>query len=179
VVSAGRFGAGDNDPQIVADIPAAQKLFANWPTPVIAAGAELSSFAPFPGALVDPNFAWSKAHPVLDAYLAAGKMPYDAPTTAMHAALYAARPKADLYKLSSSGTITVDANGRTAFTPAANGKHNYLIADPAQAETITKIFVELASAKPVPRQPRFRRPQADVDAAKPKPEPAKPYPPKP
>lgn len=179
VTATGRFAAGGNDPQIEADIQAAQKLFATWPTPIIAAGAELATFAQFPSAAIEPNFAYSKAHPVVDAYLAAGKMPYDAPTTAVHAALYAARPKANLYKLSPAGAISVDASGRTIFTPSANGKHNFLIADPAQEEAITKLMVEIASAKPVPRTPRFRRPAVAEDPAKPIPEPAKPAPAKP
>ena len=37
------------------------------------------------------------------------------------------------------GTITVLDDGRTRFTPAADGKHRYVIVDPAQKERITTL----------------------------------------
>jgi hypothetical protein len=85
-------------------------------------------------------------------------MPYDAPTAAMAAVLYAVRSQAGDFKLSEPGAISVLDDGRTKFTPSPEGKHRYLMLDPAQQERVLKTFVELASAKPVPRQPR-RRPQ--------------------
>ena len=40
------------------------------------------------------------------------------------------------------------------------GRHRYLVIDPAQKEKVIQAYVELASAKPAPRQnPRFRRDQ--------------------
>jgi hypothetical protein len=68
------------------------------------------------------------------------------------------RPQENYFKLSEPGTISVDASGKTQFATSAEGKHRQLIYDPAQKEKIVKTFVELASAKPVPRQ-RFFRPQ--------------------
>ena len=118
----------------------------------------------------DESFSWATApHPIVDAYRAYRKMPYDTPTWDLAAALYAARPGAGFFKLSEPGVITVTDDGRTRFQPSPGGKHRYLIADPAQTERIVKTYVELISAKPVVRQPRFRRPP--VQDAKP---PAKP-----
>jgi hypothetical protein len=57
-------------------------------------------------------------------------MPYDAPTWDMTAVLYAGRPQENYFKLSGAGTISVLDDGRTKFTPSAEGRHRYLITGP-------------------------------------------------
>jgi hypothetical protein len=161
-LAAGSYPAGEPEPAIKANIPAAKKLLAEWPTKIVAAGSEIGAALPFPAASLDKDFAWSPAHPVADAYRSARPMPYDAPTQAVAAALYAIRPDENYFKLSDPGTIAVTEDGRTKFTPSAEGKHRYLILDPAQKDRIVQTYVELASARPVPRQ-RFR-PQQKKDA---------------
>jgi hypothetical protein len=85
-------------------------------------------------------------------------MPYDASTTAMAAVLYAVRAKDNPFQLSQPGSISVLDDGRTKFTASASGKHRFLIVDPAHKSAIQQTYIEIASAKPVPRAPRFRRP---------------------
>ena len=53
-------------------------------------------------------------------------------------------------------TITVLDDGRTRFAPAADGKHRYLIVDPAQKERITTLYTAMVSAPPAPRPQRGR-----------------------
>jgi len=142
-----------------ADIKAAQKLFAEWPTPIIASGFEVGKELKYPAASIENDFAWNSNHPVVDAYRVAGKMPYDAECWDLTSVLYAVRPDAGFFKLSEPGTISVSDDGNTKFAPAADGNHRYLILDPAQKERVVKTFVELASAKPVVRVPRFRQQQ--------------------
>lgn len=158
-VVAGAFPDGPPQFNIKADVAAAKKLFAEWPTPIVACGAEIGSALPFPASSVEKDFAWAPAHPVVDAYRAYKPMPYDAPTSAMAALLYAVRPQEGYFKLSEPGTIRALDDGRAKFTPSPEGKHRYLILDPEQKERVIKTYIELASAKPAPRQPRFRRPQ--------------------
>ncbi|MBK5291793.1 MAG: nucleoside hydrolase [Acidobacteriia bacterium] len=148
---------GQAEYNIKADIPAAKKLFAEWPTPIIASGVEIGSELLYPAASIENDFSWTQAHPVVDAYRAYQTMPYDTPTWDLTAVLYAVRPKEGYFKLSDPGRITVGDDGRTSFSPAADGKHRYLILDPAQKERILKTYVELTTAKPVVRR-RFRRP---------------------
>ena len=70
--------------------------------------------------------------------------------------LYAVKPEAGFFKTSDPGTVTFGNDGRAKFSPDANGKHRYLILDPAQKDTILKLYTEYASAKPVPRaRPQF------------------------
>jgi hypothetical protein len=153
-LSAGTFPDGPPEPSVKADVSSAKKLFAEWPTPIFAAGSEVGQALPFPGDSIDKDFAWSPNHPVVDAYRAFQPMPYDAPGAALAAVLYAVRPQEPYFKLSEPGTIGVLDDGRVRFQPAAQGKHRYLVADPAQKDKVLRAYVELASAKPVPRQPR-------------------------
>jgi hypothetical protein len=149
VVAGGAFPAGPPEAHVKADIAAAKKVFAEWPTPIVASGAEVGSALEFPGASIEKQFAEAMPdNPVADAYRAWQPMPYDAPSWAMTAALYAARPKEDYFTLSGPGMIDVDRDGRTSFTASEKGNHRYLIVDPAQKEKITLAYVELASAKP-------------------------------
>ncbi len=157
VIAGGAFPEGAGESNITADIAAAKRLFAEWPTPIVAAGREVGEQPLFPAASIETDFAWSEAHPLVDAYRAYKAMPYDAPTSDMAAALYAVRPQENYFKLSGTGRIEVLDDGRTGFTPSSGGKHRYLIPDPAQRERLVKTYTELASAKPVIRQPRFRQ----------------------
>jgi len=165
-VAGGAFPEGAPDARLKADLPAARKVFAEWPTPIVAAGVEVGSALPFPGASIDKQFAEAVPdNPVADAYRAWKPMPYDAPSWAMAAALYAARPKEEYFKLSEPGTIAVDDQGRTSFSASDKGAHRYLIVDTAQKEKITTAYVELASAKPEVR--RFRGPMVQDEATPP------------
>jgi len=156
VVAAGSFPSGAPDATIKADIAAAKKLFAEWTTPIVAVGSEVGDALPYPGASIEKDFAWAPVHPVVDAYRAARPMPYDAPAPALAAVLYAVHPDDGYFKLSDPGTITVLDDGRTRFTPGAEGKHRYLIADPALKEKVLAVYTAMVSAPPAPRPGRGR-----------------------
>jgi hypothetical protein len=115
---------------------AAEKVLAGWPTPIVMVSREIGEALPFPGESIEKDFAWSTAHPVVDAYRAYQPMPYDAPSWAMAAVLYAVHPDGGYFKL--SGT----------------GQPRSLVFDPDQKERIIRTYIEMASAKPVPRKPR-------------------------
>lgn len=146
------------------DLPAAKRLFKEWPTAIITAGAELGKALPFPGASIDKEFAAVPDHPVADAYRLWDPKHGDIPATAMAAALYAARPKENYFKISEPGVIEISNDGTPVFTASTQGKHQVLNPDPAQKDKVLKDFVELASAKPAP--PIRFRPNADKDKDK-------------
>ncbi len=156
VVAAGAFPSGPADPTVAADVASAKKLFAEWPTPIVAVGSEVGAALPYPGASIEKDLSWSPSHPVADAYRAAKPMPYDAPASALAAVLHAVHPAQDYFKLSEPGTISVQDDGRTRFTPSADGKHRYLIVDPAQKDRVLSTYCEMVSAKPAPRTGRGR-----------------------
>jgi hypothetical protein len=165
-------------PHLDTDAAAAKQLFAEWPTPIVISTEEIGKELLFPGDSIDRDFAWSPSHPIVDAYKAYKPVPYDAPAGDMATLLYAIRPQENYFKLSDPGTISVDASGKTHFTEDADGKHRQLLYDPTQKEKIIKTFVELASAKPVPRQ-RFFRPQQQQQQQQVPMKPPTPAPPKP
>lgn len=158
VFTGGRFPEGAPEDNVKADIESARKLFADWPTPIVACGAEMEGLVGYPASSVETDFGWSAAHPVVDAYRAGGAMPYDAPVWPMHSALYAVRGQEGYFRISEPGTISVLDDGRTEFSPSADGQHRYLIFDPSQKERILQTYTEIVSAKPVERPQRRRRP---------------------
>jgi inosine-uridine nucleoside N-ribohydrolase len=151
--AAGAYPNGQPETNIRGDIPAARKLFAEWPTPIIASGYEIGKALLFPASSIEKDFAWAPDHPIVDAYRAFKPMPYDAPTWAAAAALYAVHPDQGYLKLSEQGTIHVLDSGRTKFVLSPGGSHRYLILDPAQKDRIIQTFTEIASAKPAPKEP--------------------------
>ena len=156
VVAAGSFPAGSPEATIKSDIPAARKLFAEWPTPIVAVGSEVGDALPYPGASIEKDFAWAPAHPIVDAYRALKPMPYDAPAAALAAVLYAVHPDDGYFTLSEPGTISVLDDGRTRFAAGAEGKHRYVIVDPAQKERIITLYSAMVSAAPAPPRGRGR-----------------------
>jgi hypothetical protein len=169
VVAIGAFPDGPPEASVTADTAAARKLFAEWPTRIVAVGAEVGAALPYPGATLDEDFGWTPANPIADAYRAFKPGAYDAPASALAAMLFAAHPDEGYFKLSEPGTITVLDDGRTKFAPAANGKHQYLIADPAQKDRVIKEYRDTASVRPTPkgRGTRGAPPAAVAPAAKP------------
>jgi hypothetical protein len=111
--------AGELDPALKA-----------WPTPVIVAGPELGAALPFPDFTPE-----DPASPIPAAVQAWRNGPIS--STAVAAALYAARPKEGYFKL----------------------ENNRLLYDPAQKEKVLKAYAELVAAKPVIRM-RFRPDEA-------------------
>ena len=182
VVAIGAFPSGAAEPSVKADVAAARKVFAEWPTPIVAVGAEVGAALPYPGASIQKDFEWSPAHPVADAYRVFKQMPYDAPASALAATLYAVHPDDGFFTLSEPGTISVLDDGRTQFTAAPGGKHRYLIVDPAQKDRVLKLYTELVSAQPAQRAGRGGRgaaPAQQQQQQAPTPPPAQQAPPPP
>jgi hypothetical protein len=150
VAALGRYPEGPPDFAIQNDLAAARKLFAEWPTPLVAAGAEVGERIAFPATSLEKDFAWSPAHPVADACRAYNPMPYDTPTSALAAALYAVKPDTEYFKLSDPGVIQALDDGRAKFTASAAGKHRYLILNQEKQENLLTVYIQMASAKPVP-----------------------------
>lgn len=154
VVAAGALPAGAAESSIKSDVAAARRLFAEWPTPIVMVGTEVGEALAYPAASIEKDFAWSPAHPVVEAYRAFKPMPYDAPAPALAAVLYAVQPDEGYFTLSEPGTISVLDDGRTRFAPQAGGKHRYLIVDPAQKARVLTQYTSLVAAQPAPRPGR-------------------------
>jgi inosine-uridine nucleoside N-ribohydrolase len=141
----GHFPIGQPEYNVKTDIPAAQKLVADWPTPIVFSGFEIGQALLFPATSIEHDFAWAPEHPVVDAYRAYMKMPYDRPTWDLTSVLYGVRPDAKYFNLSAPGRVTVDEKGQTHFAEAAGGPHRYLILDPAQKPRTLEALILLAT----------------------------------
>jgi inosine-uridine nucleoside N-ribohydrolase len=146
-IMAGAFPSGKPEYNVKTDIPAARKLYSDWPTPVVFSGFEIGLSIQYPGASIERDYAYTDHHPVADAYRAYKKMPYDRPTWDLTSVLYGVRPDAGYFSLSPTGTVTVLDDGRTAFTPG-KGRHRYLIVNDAQRARNLESMIELASRRP-------------------------------
>ena len=140
------------------DPAALRRVLANWPTPVVFCPRSLGEAVLFPAASFENDFSWAAAHPVADAYRAFRKMPYDSETTDLAAAVFAVHPELGFFEATTDGTIQVAADGGLRFEMHAAGKHKILRIVESKKAELLKTYIELASAKPVMQQPRFRPP---------------------
>jgi inosine-uridine nucleoside N-ribohydrolase len=130
------------------DLAASTKVFSEWPTAVVASGFEIGEAVLYPAVSIENDFGYVEHHPVADAYRAYKKMPYDRPTWDLTAVLYAARPERGYFNVSPPGTIRVDSEGFTRYTPEKNGKHRFLTLTAEQRVRTQEALVQLASEPP-------------------------------
>jgi len=147
-IMAGQFPGGKPEYNVRVDIPAARRVFEDWPTPVVASGFEIGEAILYPAASIENDFGYVAHHPVADAYRAYHRMPYDRPTWDLTSVLYAVRPERGYFSLSAPGAIRVDAAGRTLFTPQTGGTRRYLLVDALQRARTLEALVALASQPP-------------------------------
>ena len=135
---------------VIKDVPAAQALAKNWPTPVVWSGYEIGVAAAFPHVSVEQDLEYVKHHPLKEAYLLYNPPPHDRPTWDPTALLYAVCPERGYFDLSPAGRVTVEDNGATWFRPAKDGKgpHRFLVMSPAQAARVREAIVQLSVAPP-------------------------------
>jgi inosine-uridine nucleoside N-ribohydrolase len=145
VMMAGNFQKPDAEFNIKMDIPSAQKLMREWPTPIVTSGFEIGMSMMFPASSIERDFRAN--NPVADAYRNYMKFPYNRPTWDVTAALYAVRPNDGYFSLSEPGTIQVDQKGVTTLAPAADGKHRYMVMNDVQRARALEAMILLSSEK--------------------------------
>ena len=147
VAMAGRFVDSKTEYNIVNDVPAAKKLFTEWPTPIVVSPFELGASTTYPAARIGTDFRYIQDHPLADAYRAYQRMPYDEPLWDPTAALYAVRPGAGHFDLAPEGRVTVSDKGITTFS-AGGGRSRLLSASPEQRARIVETVAALVSQPP-------------------------------
>jgi inosine-uridine nucleoside N-ribohydrolase len=130
------------------DVPAAKKVYADWPTPIVASGYEIGKAIKYPAASIEQDFNYITHHPVKEGYEAYDKMPYDRETWDLTSVLFAVRSGRGYFGLSEPGTITVDDQHVTQFAPSPDARHRYLTVTPDQITRVREALVQLASQPP-------------------------------
>ena len=150
VLMAGMFG-GDNrqkEYNVYIDLDAAKKVFADWPTPLVASGFEIGQAIKYPASSIERDFRYVPHHPLREAYALYQKMPYDRETWDLTAVLYAIRPDHGYFGLSQPGTIRVDEREITQFAPSDTGRQRFLTVMPEQIIRVKEALVQLTSQPP-------------------------------
>lgn len=141
-VMAGSYGEKKRaEYNVVNDIPAMQKVFDLWPTSIWQNPFEIGKQTMYPGKLIESNLGYAGLNPVVEGYKAYKPMPYDRPSWDILSVLYVLRP--ELFTQSVPGTVTVDDDGYTWFTPAPDGCHIVLSATLDQPQELMKAEQEM------------------------------------
>lgn len=162
-VMAGNFGDTESDGRpkpkgtpefnLMVDVPAAQKVFASWPTPIVDSGFEIGISMLYPAYSIEHDYSYVAHHPIADTYRTyaeetKSQWPHDHPTYDLTAVLYAARPDRGYFSLSKPGKIAVLDDGGSRFEESAEGTHRYLIQSDEQKARALEAMVMLASEPP-------------------------------
>ncbi|MBN1346070.1 MAG: nucleoside hydrolase [Phycisphaerae bacterium] len=143
-----RLGKLHKEYNVVKDLPAATKVFAEWPTPIATSGFEIGLAIKYPAVSIQRDYAYVKHHPLREGYELYMKMPYDRPTWDLTSVLYAVRPDRAYFGLSEPGKIRVTEEGYMQFTPTTGGKDRYLTVNHDQITRVREALVMLSSQPP-------------------------------
>ncbi|MDR1382476.1 MAG: nucleoside hydrolase [Planctomycetaceae bacterium] len=146
---AGSFAKQQGEYNITCDVKSAQKLFAEWPTPIVFSGWEIGMAVQYPTASIKNEYNYVPNHPVQIAYKSY-RQSLDKTTPAFDptSVLYAVRPERDYFGLSEPVDVTFDDNGVTFFKPNPNGKSRYLTVTPEQIVRTSEALSGLCSEPP-------------------------------
>lgn len=142
-IMAGSYGEKKRaEYNVVNDIPAMKKVFAEWPGEIVQNPFEIGKQVMFPGSEVENNLGWEGLNPVVEGYKLYRPMPYDRPSWDILSVIYILRP--ELFTKSVPGTVTVDDEGYTYFEPSAEGKHIVLSATIDQPQALKEYMVKMS-----------------------------------
>lgn len=137
---------------IVKDIPSAQKISTQWPTPIVWSGFEIGISVPYPHQSIQQDYGYVEHHPLSDAYVLYNPPPHDRPTWDLTSVLYAVYPDRGYFGLSPHGTVQVANDGLTTLSESNDGKHRYLTLTADQKIRVTEALVQLSSQPPAGHQ---------------------------
>ncbi len=151
-IMAGAFrpieGKRHREYNIIKDIPAARKLVAEWPTPIVFSGFEIGISLPYPAVSIERDYRYVAHHPLAEAYRLYEPPPHNRPTWDLTSVLYAVRPDRGYFDLSEAGRMTVADDGETRFERSEGGPHRHLILRPEQSGRVIEALVQLSSQPP-------------------------------
>ncbi len=133
---------------IVMDVASGRKLFAQWPTPIVASGWEVGIAITHPHRSMQDDYGYVAHHPLREAYGDYRGLDNDQPTWDLTSVLYAVRPDRGYFTLSQPGRIVVDKDGISSFQAATGGKHRYLSVTPEQIVRVREAQAMLCSQPP-------------------------------
>ncbi len=129
------------------DIPAMRKVMQEWPGEIVENPFEIGEQVKYKVSLMKEKLSWTDNHPLIVATSGLNPNPnYEQMQFDVMSAIYLASP--ELFNLSEPGKISIDEKGFNHFTPQNGGKHRYITVNPAQAQQLLDLIVELTAKKP-------------------------------
>jgi inosine-uridine nucleoside N-ribohydrolase len=151
-VMAGAFEPSNGKPHreynVAMDVPAAQKLAREWPTPIVYSGFEIGIKTRLPKEAIRHDFNYVPDHPMRAAYHLYNDRYHDQPSWDLTSVLWAVRPDRGYFGLSPRGRVSYDKQGYSTWTEDPSGNHCYLTVDEKQIERVKEILTTLASEPP-------------------------------
>lgn len=150
-IMAGAFASIDGDTafkefNVICDIPAMQRLAAEWPTPVVWGGFEIGWALRYPRVSIAEDFGYRQPHIIVEAYNAYCEPTEERPCWDLATALYAVLPERGYFGLSEAGHVQVADDGVTMFVAHPGGQQRYLTMDAIQQARVLEALVRLTSA---------------------------------
>jgi inosine-uridine nucleoside N-ribohydrolase len=133
---------------VIKDIPAAQKVAAQWPTPLVWSGFEIGIAVPYQVQSIVRDYEYVAHHPLKESYYLYEAPPHERPTWDLTSVLYAVLPDRAYFDVSEAGTINVEPDGFTTWTKQDGGAHRYLKVNPTQIARVREAFTWLCSEAP-------------------------------
>jgi len=130
---------------VARDVPSAQTVFHQWPTPIVASGWEIGDAVKHPARSMQDDYAYVAFHPLREAYDYYRGLANDQPTYDLTSVLYAVRPDRGYFDLSPPGRIVVADDGSTSFQLDPNGLHRHLMVTPDQIVRVREAQALLCS----------------------------------
>ena len=139
-----------NNPEwnVLQDLKAAQNVYNNWPTEVIASGSEVGVRILYPHESVLNDYPGGEKYPLCVSYKSYEQMPYDRPCWDLTSVLYAIEPENSHLNISPKGKITIDEKGYSRFTSSQEGKHRFLMIDNDSVAAVVNKLVEVSTNIP-------------------------------
>lgn len=127
-----------------------QRFAKAWPAEVAVVWSDfrIGIAAPYPRESIARDFQYRQHHIVRESYLLHSGPDHDRPTWDLTSVLYAARPDDNYFGLSDTGTVSVDDDGFTRFTPQHGGRDRYLTMSREQAIRVSEAQRSLVSQPP-------------------------------
>lgn len=145
------FGGFNDQPRreynVVTDIPSAQKLVSEWPTPIWFSGYEIGTAIQINRNHIDQTFRCRPDHPIRHSFLLYRGGGYDNQSTYdLTSVLLPIRFPEGYFDLSAMGRVSVDDQGIASFTQDESGLHQYIRnVTPEQVFRIREAFLYLMS----------------------------------
>lgn len=133
---------------VIKDIPAAQKLANDWPTPIVYSGYEIGVALLYPAVSIERDYAYVDHHILAESYQLYMPTPHERPTWDLTSVLWAIRPDRGYFGMSEPGRVTVSDKGQSDFAAAADGPHRYLTLNGEQIACTREVLALLSSEPP-------------------------------